>query len=169
MDTKNSEVNNLNCERIETVCFTGHRDIDSRKALLLPSKLKKILEELIKRGACRFRTGGAIGFDTLAALCVLELKEKYPNIKLDLKLPCRDQSKAWNDNEKKVYEYIISQAATVEYVTDSYTAWCMHERNRRLVNGSQVCIAYLTQSQGGTAYTFAYALEKDLEVINIAE
>ncbi len=136
---------------------------------MIPVKLKKVLKSLIERGAYRFRAGGAVGFDTVAALCVLELKEKYPHIKLELKLPCRDQTKSWKDAEKKVYDYILSQAESVEYVTDHYTPWCMHERNRRLVNGSEVCIAYLKESRGGTAYTFGYALEKGLEVINIAE
>ncbi len=156
-------------ERIETVCFTGHRNMVRSQAITVPTKLKQVLESLIGRGACRFRAGGATGFDTVAALCVLELREKYPHIRLDLKLPCRDQTKNWSDDDRRVYDYILSQAETVEYVTDHYTPWCMHERNRRLVNGSQVCIAYLTQSRGGTAYTFGYALEKGLEVINIAE
>lgn len=156
-------------ERIETVCFTGHRNIIRSQAVIIPTKLKQVLESLIERGACCFRAGGAMGFDTVAALCVLELREKHPHIRLDLKLPCRDQTKNWSDAEKMVYEYILSQAETVEYVTDHYTTWCMHERNRRLVNGSQVCIAYLTETRGGTAYTFGYALEKGLEVINIAE
>lgn len=156
-------------ERIETVCFTGHRNMIRSQAITVPTKLKQVLESLIERGACRFRAGGATGFDTVAALCVLELREKHPHIRLDLKLPCRDQTKSWSADDKRVYDYILSQAETVEYVTDHYTPWCMHERNRRLVNGSQVCIAYLTESRGGTAYTFGYALEKGLEVINIAE
>lgn len=159
----------MNCTKIEAVCFTGHRDMERAHAVMIPAKLKAYLESLIERGAYRFRAGGAVGFDTVAALCVLELKEKHPHISLELILPCRDQTKAWKETERRVYDYILSQAAKVEYVTDRYTPWCMHERNRRLVNGSQVCIAYLTQSRGGTAYTFAYALEKGLEVINIAE
>ncbi len=163
------EHNSISDEKIEAVCFTGHRFIRRNNALLIPTKLKGILETLIERGACRFRAGGAIGFDTVAALCVLELREKYPHIKLELILPCRDQTKAWSEQERQVYNYILSQASTVEYVTDHYTPWCMHERNRRLVNGSQVCIAYLTESRGGTAYTYSYALNKGLEVINIAE
>ena len=154
---------------ITTVCFTGHRNIDKKDAFLIPSELKKVLESLISQGARRFKAGGAMGFDTVAALCVLELKEKYPDITLELMLPCRDQTRGWNDDCQKVYEYIRAHSSRVEYVTDSYTNWCMHERNRRLVNGSQVCIAYLTESRGGTAYTYAYALEKGLEVINIAE
>jgi uncharacterized phage-like protein YoqJ len=153
---------------IETVCFTGHRFIRKNSALMIPTRLKALLEELIGRGARRFRAGGAIGFDTVAALCVLELKEKHPDIKLELILPCRNQSDDWNEYERQAYKYILSQADSTEYVTDTYTSWCMHERNRRLVNGSQVCIAYLTESRGGTAYTFNYALTKGLEVINIA-
>ena len=154
---------------IEAVCFTGHRFIRKSRAQLIPTKLKKTLEELIGRGAYRFRAGGAIGYDTVAALCVLELQEKYPHIKLELVLPCRDQKKGWSDEEKKVYDYILSRASSAEYVTDRYTPWCMHERNRRLVKGSQVCIAYLTESRGGTAYTVNYAQSKGLQVINLAE
>lgn len=163
------EHNGTNGGKIEAVCFTGHRFIRRNNALAIPTKLKRDLESLIERGAFRFRAGGAIGFDTVAALCVLELREKYPHIKLELVLPCRDQTKGWSTQERQVYDYILSQASSVEYVTDHYTTWCMHERNRRLVNDSQVCIAYLTESRGGTAYTYSYALNKGLEVINIAE
>ena len=162
------QINDEN-NRIETVCFTGHRSIPKNKAFYLPSRLKSQIEALIERGATRFRAGGAIGFDTVAALCVLELQEKYPQIKLELVLPCRDQTRNWGESDVKVYNYILSRAKSTEYVTDYYTPWCMHERNRRLVNESQVCIAYLTHSGGGTAYTFGYALEKGLEVINLGE
>ena len=154
---------------IETVCFTGHRSIPRDAALLLPTRLKATLEALIARGARRFRAGGAMGFDTVAALCVLELQEKYSSISLDLILPCRDQSKLWNDQNRTVYESIIASASTINYVSDHFTAWCMHERNRRLVDGSQVCVAYLTHSGGGTAYTFSYALTRGLEVINLGD
>ena len=152
---------------IETVCFTGHRRIEYEDAVLIPGELKKLIAELIDRGACRFRAGGAMGFDTVAALCVLEMQEQYPQISLDLVLPCRNQTQHWDEQSRAVYEHILSSASTVEYVSDHFTSWCMHERNRRLVAGSQVCIAYLTHSGGGTAYTFGYALEKGLEVINL--
>jgi uncharacterized phage-like protein YoqJ len=153
----------------KAVCFTGHRHIPRQDALLIPGILKRILEELIQKGVCIFKAGGAIGFDTIAALCVLELKEKYPDISLELILPCREQTKLWNEDGKLVYDHILSNAERVEYVSDSYTSWCMHERNRRLVEGSDYCIAYLTHSGGGTAYTYAYALQQGLEVINLNE
>jgi len=158
-------MNNSDSEII-TVCFTGHRSIPKECAFLLPGLLKREIEKLIARGARKFRAGGAIGFDTVAALCVLELKEKYPQIELDLILPCKDQTRGWNELSVKTYEYIIASADRVEYVSEQFTSWCMHERNRRLVRGSQVCVAYLAHSGGGTAYTYAFALENGLEVIN---
>ncbi|MBE6583811.1 MAG: DUF1273 domain-containing protein [Ruminococcaceae bacterium] len=152
---------------IKAVCFTGHREIEISSAYLIPSALKNVLKELILRGAQRFLAGGAIGFDTIAALCVLELKAQYPHIKLELILPCRNQTQKWNDLNKDVYSAILERADKVTYLHDSYTASCMHDRNRRLVDEADVVIAYLAHSGGGTAYTAAYALKQKRELINV--
>ena len=45
----------------------------------------------------------------------------------------------------------------------------MHKRNRYLVDNSSVCICYLTEATGGTAYTVDYAQTKNLTVINLGE
>lgn len=45
----------------------------------------------------------------------------------------------------------------------------MAKRNRHLVDNSSVCVAYLTQSGGGTAYTVEYANKHGLKIINIAK
>jgi uncharacterized phage-like protein YoqJ len=154
-------------KRIETVCFTGHRTIEHNISVVIPTVLKREIEALIARGARCFRAGGAMGFDSIAALCILELKEKYPDLRLELKLPCKDQARYWNDGNALVYKYILQKADSVEYISESYTSTCMYERNRRLVDGSDVCVAYLAQSRGGTSYTFGYALGRGIEVINI--
>lgn len=54
-------------------------------------------------------------------------------------------------------------------VVKLYFKGCMHKRNRHLVDNSGYCICYLTRTQGGTAYTVDYALERGLPVINIAD
>ena len=149
--------------------FSGHRVIENQHLKSISPLIMRAINYAYDNGVRTFFTGGAIGFDTVAALCVIELKESYPDISLELVLPCRDQTKSWEERDRIVYDYILSQASSVEYVTEHYTPWCMHERNRRLVNESQACIAYLKQSKGGTAYTYSYALQKNLEVINLAE
>ena len=153
--------------KIETVCFSGHRIISGDRAVKIPHVLEMLISGLVAMGAKSFRVGGAIGFDTIAALSVLEAKEKNPQITLDLILPCRDQANGWNENNTKAYNYILSRADSISYVYDKYRKGCMHERNRRLVDGSDMLIAYLEKKDGGSAYTYNYAEEKGIEIINI--
>ena len=137
--------------------------------LRLPALLDYEIEKLIVCGVDVFRCGGAMGFDTLAALKVLEKRNKYDFIKLELILPCANQTNGWTERNKDIYNYIRAKADSVEYVTKAYTPTCMHERNRRLVEGSDFCIAYLTSPRGGTAYTYKYAKSRGVDVINLAE
>lgn len=152
---------------IKTVCFTGHRDIPRAHAFSLPRVLERELITLIERGATVFRAGGAVGFDMVAALKVLELREIYPQIELELILPCRNQTERWPEAEIRTYEYILDKADRHEFLFDHYMNGCMLERNRRLVKGSDVCVAYCYQNRGGTLYTMTHALKEGLEVINL--
>ncbi len=154
-------------KNVSTVCFTGHRQIAYADAVKLPGLLEQVLPELIERGAVTFRTGGAIGFDTVAALKVLELKERYPHIRLELILPCRNQTEFWEEAAVRTYRYILEHADSVRFLFDTYFDGCMLERDRRLVEGSDVCVAYCKRSRGGTAYTFTHALRAGLEVVNL--
>ena len=151
------------------VCFTGHRSLEPEKANAIFGTLEQLLHALINHGATHFYAGGALGFDTIAALTVLRLKQTYPHIKLCLVLPCKNQTKMWNNSDRAIYESILANADSVEYVSESYTAHCMHDRNRRLVDISDICIAYCEHSGGGTAYTMAYALKSEKELVNIAD
>ena len=74
----------------------------------------------------------------------------------------------WSKNDIAIYEEIKSQADKVVYTSHDYFRGCMFKRNRHLVNGSSVCIAYLTQEKGGTAYTVNYARQNNVQVINLA-
>ena len=48
--------------------------------------------------------GGALGFDTLAAQTVLEMKKEYPQLRLILVLPCENQTRGWHSEDIAVYE-----------------------------------------------------------------
>ena len=152
---------------VSTVCFTGHRDIPAEVASRLPPLLERTIAELCGRGAVTFRAGGAMGFDTVAALKVLDMKERYPRIRLELILPCRDQTAGWDEISRKTYQYIIANADAHRFMFDRYVDGCMLARDRELVRGSDVCVAYCTRSRGGTAYTCARALKAGLELINL--
>ena len=148
-------------------CFTGHREIAKRHAKRLPLKLERGLEYLYGQGVRVFRAGGALGFDTLAALSVIEFRKTHSDVKLHLMLPCRDQEKYWGFRSKIIYKQIIRKSDEVEYVADKYTRSCMFERNRRMVDGAHVCMAYYDGGNGGTAYTYSYAKKKGIKVMNL--
>ena len=155
--------------RPRIVCLTGHRHITPAHARVLPALLETKMGELIAKGTEEFRAGGAMGFDMLAALKVLEIRESIPALRLRLCLPCRDQTRAWDEYSHRAYQYILDRADAVSYVADNYTSTCMLERDRRLVEGSDLCLAYCTQNRGGTFYTCTYALKRDVPLINLAD
>ena len=153
----------------KTVCFTGHRKIPDNQLKRIAVRLDKTVERLILSGYCNFAAGGALGFDTMAAECVLKFKKIYPRIKLILLLPCLNQTKNWRDEDIAVYEKIKNQADKVLYISEEYTKGCMFRRNRRLVDCSSLCVAYMTHTGGGTAYSVNYARRKNIEIINPAD
>lgn len=153
-----------------TVCFTGHREIPETEYQRLTERLTETLEELIAEGATEFRAGGARGFDTLAALTVLLLRRRHPEIRLHLILPAPSQTRGWPKDEVTLYEQILAQADTHRFVSTAYYNGVLQMRNRALVEGSDICVAYLCNSHGGgTAYTAALALKKGLRLINMSE
>ena len=155
--------------KIKTACFTGHRSLPAEELPEISKRLENTLITLIEQGYCYFGAGGALGFDTLAAQMVLRLRERYPQIRLILVLPCRNQTRGWPQNSIDIYEDIKRCADKVIYTAENYFRGCMQKRNRHLVDGSSVCICYLTKFTGGTAYTVSYARRMGLRVINIAE
>ena len=152
-----------------TCCFTGHRNIPRDKMRAIHRELERVLEILIRSGVTVFRTGGALGFDTLAALTVLDKREKNPEITLELCLPCEDQTRGWSSEDIEIYKYIRKSADSVTVLHEDYVRGCMHERNRYMVNGSHYCVAYCESSAGGSAYTVEYARKKGVKVINLSD
>ncbi|MDR3344044.1 MAG: DUF1273 domain-containing protein [Oscillospiraceae bacterium] len=152
----------------KTCCFTGHRKISASQYPEIQKHLEAELEKLINQGVDVFMAGGALGFDTIAALTVLAMKKDYPQISLFLVLPCMEQAKSWCGEDLKTYSRILNEADNVVYTSDYYFPGCMQKRNRRLVDSSGVCLCFLTKG-GGTAYTVAYAQKKGVQIVNLAD
>ncbi|MBQ2661358.1 MAG: DUF1273 family protein [Clostridia bacterium] len=150
-------------------CFTGHRYIAQKDYVKIKENLRVVIRSFIENGTTCFLAGGALGFDTMAAQAVLELKREFPHIRLELVLPCKNQSAPWTALQKAVYAEIIEQSDSVTYTSDEYYAGCMQKRNRALVDNSDACICCLWKDGGGTAYTVRYAKQQGKTVINVAK
>ncbi len=151
-----------------TCCFTGHRCLPKEQLPALSDLLDRTMETLIKGHVTIFRTGGALGFDTMAALKVLDFRTRFPDLRLELCLPCRGQENGWSKIAQQTYADILSRADKITYLHEHYTPGCMHERNRFMVDSSSFCVGFCTSDKGGSAYTLRYAEQQGLRVINLA-
>lgn len=153
---------------MKKVCFTGHRYV--KDINLIIRKLLKTIENLINEGAEDFYTGGALGFDTLCSVAVLNMKNVHPQIKLHLILPCsnNEQTEEWSEEQKNLFDKITSLADSVEYTSECYTKNCMMQRNARLVELSDVCVCYYTGKYvSGTGQTIRMAIKKGVTIYNL--
>ena len=82
-------------DKSKIACFTGHRIIGGAEIKQLQENLENTLNDLIEKGVFSYLSGGAIGFDTLAAQYVLRAREENPNIKLIMALPCHEHESRW--------------------------------------------------------------------------
>ena len=120
-------------------------------------RLREEILDLAQKGVDTFLTGGALGFDTLAAH------------KLVLALPYMNQEAQWSQRDAAVYRTLLRQADNVVYTSQEYHRGCLFQRNRYLVDHSAYCVCYLLQERTGTSYTAQYAREQGLEVRNLAQ
>ena len=94
----------------QVCCFTGHRNLPEWEKNSMRQKLEAVTREFAAAGIRTYCAGGAVGFDTLAEQVVLELKKEFPQIRLVLVLPCRQQAKYWPERDKAVYQDILRRA-----------------------------------------------------------
>lgn len=158
-----------NCKH---VCFTGHRNAASTGVSLYP-RLIQLITEYIKLGTTDFYTGGAIGFDTLAARAVLYFKEQpaYSHIRLHLVLPCcsEDQTRRWTSTQRAEFQDILSKADDVIYITNGhYYDGCLRDRNKKLIELADACICYCNDMRSGTGQTVRMAQNKGIFIDNLA-
>lgn len=155
-------------DKSKVACFSGHRKLP-HNCQQLAADLEAAIVSLIERGVVFFGAGGALGFDMLAEETVLRLKERYPQIRLVLVLPCppEQQTLKWNADQCSRYYDILGKADKVRVLSDRYTSSCMLDRNRHMVDSSGYLICYLRESTGGTAYTVRYAESRGTEIIRI--
>ena len=160
----------VDTDRETACCFTGHRDIPAGDMDGIREYLKSEIERLYtENGIAVFYAGGATGFDALASEAVIERRAVHPGIRLVIVMPHEEQAKRWSAEEKAQHKHIISSADKVICLAEHYYRGCMQRRNRYMVDHSSVCICYLMQDTGGTAYTVKYARKQGLSIINLAE
>ena len=156
--------------------FSGHRpkslpwkhDETSPDCLLLKEILAREIKELVARVVTQFYTGLAEGVDTWAAQIALDLRDNNPALNVHCILPCRTQAKNWDTAAQMCHKKILEKADSVVCISEEYYDGCMLDRNRYLVDHSDILLAVYNGSwRSGTGMTVRYAKKLGREVIII--
>jgi len=151
-----------------SACFTGHRQMPPDA---MRPAIERVTEEIVRlaeKGITHYYAGGAVGFDLMASVTVLNMKQTIPALTLTLALPCPDHRKDWSRVDRALFERVFARADETVLVNDTYFRGCMQVRNRYMVDRSAVCLAYLKTSRGGTYNTVTYAEKNGVPVIYLA-
>ena len=149
-------------------CFSGHRFLPPSEIPYLKARIEAELVHAYEDGYRFFLCGGALGLDTLAAQVILCFREKHPDIRLVLAIPCATQADNWSEKNRNLWNSIRLQADEVHVLSETYYDGCMQTRNRYMVESTSLCLCYLTRFKGGTWSTVRYALHRGLMVKNLA-
>lgn len=155
---------------MQSCFFTGHRNAPSN-ALIVAKTGDVIIDLITKKGVTNFYAGGAIGWDTTCESLILSLKGIYPQIRLNIILPCPPeiQSAKWNDEQKEKYNRILKAANSIEIVSRNQDNDCTKKRNARLVELGDICLCYYNEKnfRSGTGKTVRMAQKAEKQIINM--
>ena len=98
--------------------------------------------------------GMALGFDTACAVVACHLE-----IPFHACLPCSNQSERWAQEDQNIYLALVRGCArTTHYVSaKKYDEKCMQNRNKYMVDRSDLGIALFNGKRGGTRHCLDYA------------
>lgn len=156
---------------MKTCCLTGHRpkgfpwDYTDKECIehkCYLALLREKIVELISEGYSHFISGGALGADSDFAEIVIDLRQSaYPDITLEIAVPCSNQDLKWRAEDKRRYKKICNEADSVNVISEKYSDFCMQKRNEYMVNHSDfVIVVWNGEIQGGTYRTFQYTQRK---------
>jgi len=138
---------------------------------LLEDRLAEEIARLAGRGVTRFLTGGAPGFDTLAAQAVLRAREAGGprQLRLVLVLPCRDPTWGWTPREAAAHRELSAKADLRVPLAPRYFPGCIQRQGRFLVDHSDLCLCGPGPCRPWEYawYTAAYARERGVRVVEL--
>ena len=114
-----------------TCCFTGHRNLPIHQEEEIWQRVCPRLYPLLERGVRYFGVGGAIGFDTLVAEKLLNLRKTYPQIRVILVQPFQGYQSRWTPAQQ-------ARAAAVENRADKVVICCQTPSREAFWHGTGI-------------------------------
>ena len=152
--------------------FTGYRpqkmpfgfDESDPRCVDFKNRLKNTIHALYYCGYKHFISGGALGMDMFAAEAVVELREEYPEIILEMVSPFDAQAAKWSPELQARHDRLFEVADITTATGHEYTKGAMFTRNRYLVSNADLLLAAYDGQPGGTAMTIQNAKANGVRV-----
>lgn len=148
------------------ISVTGHRPQDLGGYQIIP-QLYRFAETMlaISTKPEYFITGMALGWDQAIAEACIKL-----NIPFVAYIPFPGQESRWPAQAQTRYNQILYLAKEVYCVSESYSPATMQERNKAMVNSSDMLVALYNPEKGfgGTYNCMQYAKQiPDYKIVNL--
>ncbi len=144
----------------KVVAFAGHRD--SWRCIGVKEKLLQTIEGLIQQGYTIFYDGNKGAFDEKCFNAIVELKEKYPYIKIVRILSHYQHNKENFFLSKAVDETIFPP------IEQYYPKQRITKRNEWIVDNCDVLVCHIEMPYKSGAYKMVkYAQKKNKKIIEI--
>lgn len=158
-----------------TVCLKGHTiqelpwlyDENDARYKALKETMCKELENAIRFGYYYFECSMELGFDLICAEILLNLKKKYPYIKIVGALRGEDQDKDWECKDRFHYQRLLSRLDKTRSVYYAFPEDYPLERNRFMINESSMMIALFNGASEEMKSIIDYARAQGLRIVII--
>lgn len=149
--------------------FIGPEKLSASKIQDMLISLDREIERLILNGVTDFVSGGAQGFDQIAASMIIAKKEMGRKVRLVFALPYRGRERLWSRERKSLYHRLLEEADEIIYVSKRYDPFCMLRQESFMIERCSYCICLITDTGSAAPGAIRLALKKGIEVINTAE
>lgn len=152
---------------IYTVAFFGHRYIDNilKVEEQLEDHIRKLLQE---HEYVDFLVGRNGDFDQCVSSSVLRVRKNFRDDNSSLILVLPYPTSEYINNEQYFEEYYSDVEISFE-ASKAHPKSAIQIRNREMVDRADLIICYIENKNGGAWQTIKYAMEKDKNIINLAE
>lgn len=101
----------------QTCCFTGHRNIPPGEQTKILTRVRHRLIPLIQSGIIYYGVGGALGFDTLVAEMLIELKKENGRLRIIEVLPFEGYRDRWTPEQQLHAKNLDKKMDKIVYVS----------------------------------------------------
>lgn len=111
---------------MSSIYFTGYKPFelnifndDQPEVKVIKAYIKELIENEIEEGLEWVIISGQLGFELWTAEVTIDLKNKYPDLKLAVLTPFLNHFNKWNETNQKKYQNIVMNADYVNAIHQS--------------------------------------------------